>query len=43
MGSDLLKDYGLSERTLFLIRNHHNHEIKGDRELDILIKCDSRN
>ena len=43
MGSELLRDYGLSERALFLIENHHNHGIEGDREMDILMKCDSRN
>jgi putative nucleotidyltransferase with HDIG domain len=43
MGSELLRDYGLSERALFLIENHHNHGIEGDRELDILMRCDSSN
>ena len=43
MGSKLLRDYGLSERALFLIENHHNHGIEGDRELDILMRCDSSN
>jgi len=43
MGSELLRDCGLSEKALFLIENHHNHEIEGDSELDILMRCDSRN
>lgn len=43
MGSELLRDCGLSERALFLIENHHNHLIECDRELDILMRCDSMN
>lgn len=43
MGRELLKGMGLSERSLYLIENHHNREIEGDRELDILRRCDSRN
>lgn len=43
MGRELLSDFRLSERALYLIENHHNHEIKGDRELDILMRCDGRN
>ena len=43
MGSEMLKDCGLSERALFLIENHHNHLIEGDKELNILMRCDSRN
>jgi len=43
MGAELLRDYGLGERALYLISNHHNQEIEGDRELDILRRCDGRN
>jgi putative nucleotidyltransferase with HDIG domain len=43
MGRELLMGMGLSERALYLIENHHNRDIEGDRELDILIRCDSRN
>ena len=43
MGYELLKGNDLSERALYLIKNHHDRSITGDRELDILIRCDSRN
>lgn len=43
MGRELLKGMGLSERDLYLIEKHHNREIEGDRELDILRRCDGRN
>lgn len=42
-GYDLLKKYNYDERFLFLIKNHHNSAIIGDKELDILMKCDNRN
>ncbi|MHC1720100.1 MAG: HD domain-containing protein [Clostridiaceae bacterium] len=40
---EVLKDFDLSERALYLIKNHHDRSIKGDPELDMLIKCDNRN
>lgn len=43
-GYNILKDIGnYNERFLYLIKNHHNNSIVGDRELDILKACDSRN
>lgn len=43
MGYSMLKEYGYKERFLYLIKNHHNNNIIGDKELDILKECDSRN
>lgn len=40
-GADILKNYGFSERELFLVRNHHNNDIIEDKELEILKYCDS--
>lgn len=43
-GYKLLKDTGnYDERFLYLIKNHHNHNIKGNEKLDLLKSCDSRN
>lgn len=43
IGAELLKGYGLSERALYIIGNHHNQDIEGDRELDILRRYDGKN
>lgn len=43
IGYNLLKRYGYDERFLYLIKNHHNSNIIGDKELNILKMCDSRN
>jgi putative nucleotidyltransferase with HDIG domain len=43
IGYNMLKKFGYEERFLYLIKNHHNDNIIGDKELDILKKCDSRN
>jgi putative nucleotidyltransferase with HDIG domain len=43
-GYNILRNTGnYSERFLYLIKNHHNEYIFGDKELDILRTCDSRN
>lgn len=43
-GYKLLKSFGdYNERFLYLIKNHHNDYLFGDKELDILKKCDSMN
>lgn len=42
IGFELLKDSGISERSLYLIKNHHNDFINDD-DLKILMKCDSKN
>lgn len=42
IGYEMLKDSGLSERALYLIKNHHS-DIIDDEELNILKKCDSNN
>jgi len=43
MGYNILKKRGYKYRFLFLVRNHHNDNIKGDVELDLLKECDDRN
>ena len=43
IGYEILKNSGISERALYLIKNHHNNNIIGDMELNILRKCDSNN
>lgn len=43
IGYNILKQYGYKERFLYLIKNHHNDNIIGDEELNILKMCDSRN
>lgn len=40
IGADMLSQYGVDERFLFLVRNHHS-DIRGDRELELLRYCDS--
>jgi putative nucleotidyltransferase with HDIG domain len=43
-GYNILKNAGgYDERFLYLIKNHHNSFIVGDKELDLLIACDSNN
>lgn len=43
-GYNLLKSYKkYDEKFLYLIKNHHNDKITGNKELDILKKCDSMN
>ena len=43
IGYNLLKKYDYDERFLFLVKNHHNNNIIGDIELDLLKECDNRN
>lgn len=43
IGKDILKNYNYEEKLLYLIENHHNDEIIGNLELDILKICDERN
>jgi len=43
IGYNLLKKDGYNDRFLFLVRNHHNDNIMGDIELDVLKECDDRN
>lgn len=43
IGCNLLKNYKYSERFLYLVKKHHDNDIIGDIELDILKKCDNRN
>ena len=43
IGYYLLKKYGYDDRFLFLIKNHHNHNIIEDIELNLLKECDDRN
>lgn len=40
---DILKNYHYDPKLLYLIENHHNHNVVGDIELDILRMCDDRN
>lgn len=42
-GYNLLKDYNYDECFLYLIKNHHNSNIIGDKRLNILIECDNKN
>lgn len=43
-GYKLLKEMGkYDERFLYLVKNHHNKNIIGDKELDLLKKCDCNN
>jgi putative nucleotidyltransferase with HDIG domain len=43
-GYNILKNTGrYDERFLYLIKNHHSNFIIGDKELDILRTCDSKN
>ncbi|MGH4049742.1 MAG: HD domain-containing protein [Clostridium sp.] len=43
IGYNLLKKDGYNDRFLFLVRNHHNDNIMGDIELDVLKESDNRN
>lgn len=43
IGYNMLKKFGYDERLLYLIKNHHNDNIIGDKELDMLKKCDNMN
>jgi putative nucleotidyltransferase with HDIG domain len=43
IGYNLLKKYGYDDRVLFLVKNHHNNNIRDDKELDLLKECDDRN
>jgi putative nucleotidyltransferase with HDIG domain len=43
IGYEILKKYEYTYKLLYLIKNHHNDQINGDKELDILKMCDSRN
>jgi len=43
IGYNLLRKYGYDERFLFLVKNHHNHNIIEDMELELLKECDDRN
>lgn len=43
IGKDMLKDYNYNQKLLYLIENHHNHNVIGNVELDILRMCDDRN
>ncbi|NMM64132.1 HDIG domain-containing protein [Clostridium sp. P21] len=40
---EILKRYNCDYRILYLVKNHHNDEIKEDVELNILKMCDDRN
>lgn len=43
-GYNILKNKGdYDERFLYLIKNHHNTYVIGDKELDMLKICDSKN
>lgn len=42
-GYKILKDYGYDEEFLYLIKNHHNNYIIGDKKLDIIRKFDNMN
>ncbi len=43
-GYNILKTVGgYDERFLYLVKNHHGNFIVGDKELDMLIACDSKN
>lgn len=43
IGRNILKGYNCDEKLLYLIENHHNVNVIGDIELDILRMCDDRN
>jgi putative nucleotidyltransferase with HDIG domain len=42
-GYELMKKYINDERLLYLIKNHHNDNIIGDKDLNILKACDDKN
>ncbi|WP_066631128.1 HDIG domain-containing metalloprotein [Clostridium magnum] len=43
IGKDILKNYNYDPKLLYLIENHHNYNVIGNFELDILRMCDDRN
>lgn len=43
IGYKLLKNMGYDERFLYLVKNHHNNDIIGDKVLNFLKKCDDNN
>ena len=43
VGAKLLENYGYDKRFLYLIENHHNKNIKNDKELEIIIYSDNKN
>ena len=43
LGYNILKKYGYDEKLLYLIKNHHNAEIKESFYLDLLKKSDNNN
>lgn len=43
IGYTLLKNMGYDERFLYLVKNHHNNDIIGDKVLNFLKKCDDNN
>lgn len=43
LGSDILKQYSYDNNFLYLIENHHNFKVKGNKELEILRNCDNKN
>ncbi|MFL0251286.1 HD domain-containing protein [Clostridium neuense] len=42
-GYKILKKINEDEQILFMVKNHHNAELKDNLELNILRKCDDRN
>ena len=43
IGYSILREIACDDEMLYLIRNHHNYNIKGNREMDILREYDNRN
>lgn len=43
LGRNILEKYNYDKELLYLIENHHNFKIKGNKELDILRECDDKN
>lgn len=41
-GYNILKNIEKDERILYLVKNHHNNDIIGDKELDLLKICDNK-
>lgn len=42
-GYNVLRKHIKDEKLLHLVKNHHNNEIKNDKELQILKECDNKN
>lgn len=42
-GYKILKKINENEEILFMVKNHHNKDLKNNLELNILKKCDDRN